>query len=579
MPGYVVLVLHAHLPYVLSHGKWPHGTDWLCEAACESYIPLLNLLGQISAEGKAAHFTLGITPVLSEMLASPLFRSVFVDYVHEKMQAASLDRRVFEARGQGDMAALAEGWEGFYASRLADFTDRYGSDLLRAFRQFMEEGQIEMIASAATHAYLPLLSLDSSIEAQIAQGIATYGRHFSREPEGMWLPECAYRPRKSASVGRAQTPARRGIEDFLAGYRLKYFFLDGRHLTWQQRRTDSYRVEAGLAPVHAAPGVYQSWSGDAGMLDSDALSEIKKSEGKIDIYGVYATGAPGARVSFFIRDTETSEQVWSSLGYPGDPWYLEFHKKRDPGGLRYWRVTDQKSDLGAKMVYEPEKAQERMKEHAGHFAALLEKKLHEYHERTGRTGVLTLSFDAELFGHWWFEGIPWLGALVSAFDTNYVTIEKASTALKGVNPLGAVSLPEGSWGQGGRHLLWHNKETAWTWQHLYEAERDLGRAVTQAGDDGTSTRLLKQMARELLLAQSSDWQFLISTKTAGDYGESRFLGHWHACKELYRMFGRYTKTGILREADIQELGALEAEDALFDDLNLEWFKERKQDGL
>jgi 1,4-alpha-glucan branching enzyme len=299
----------------------------------------------------------------------------------------------------------------------------------------------------------------------------------------------------------------------------------------------------------------------------------------LDVYGVYKTGAPGKDVAFFTRDTETSEQVWSSEGYPGDPWYMEFHKKRDPGGLRYWRVTDRHSGLGDKMVYEPQKAAGRVEEHARHFARLLEDRLRGYRKRTGRTGVLTLLFDAELFGHWWFEGIDWLGALVSALDPNYVTIERASTALNSVNPRGAVSLPEGSWGEGGRHLLWHNKETAWTWQRLYEAERDMVRAVKEAGDDATTGRLLRQMARELFLAQSSDWQFLISTGTAGDYGESRFLGHYGAWKELYDMLGRYRKSGTLGDTEKQALSAIERKDALFDDVNPEWFEERKKDGL
>jgi 1,4-alpha-glucan branching enzyme len=124
--GYVVIVLHAHLPYVLSHGKWPHGSDWLCEAACETYIPLLNLLSRLAGKGKHPNLTLGITPVLCEMLASPAFRSCLYDYVSEKMMAASADRKSFGGRGEDEMALLAARWQDFYRQRLADFTDAYG---------------------------------------------------------------------------------------------------------------------------------------------------------------------------------------------------------------------------------------------------------------------------------------------------------------------------------------------------------------------------------------------------------------------------------------------------------------------
>ncbi len=574
--GYVVLVLHAHLPYVLSHGKWPYGTDWLCEAACECYIPLANLLDRLSMQGKAAHFTINMTPVLCEMLASPSFRSAFEEYAREKAEAAYIDRRTFEARGETALAALAEGWERFYALCLADFKNRYGSDLPGAYRRLQEEGQVEIVASAATHAYLPLLSLDASIDAQVSQGVATYRRYFAREPAGMWLPECAYRQAGPASVGRSYAPARRGIEDFLAAHGIRYFFVDGRQAARQAGPAASSFTADVMPPLDE--GAYQGGYYNAAPRRTGRAA-TSRGDSDFDVYGIYKTAGPGAQVAFFSRDTDTSSQVWGSDGYPGDPSYLEFHKKRDPGGLRYWRVTDRQTGLGDKMVYEPGQAAARVEEHARHFARLIEGRLSDYRKETGRTGVLTLLFDAELFGHWWFEGVSWLGALVSALDPNYVTIERASTALKSVDPRGAVSLPEGSWGEGGRHLLWYNKETAWMWQRLYEAERDMARAVETAGSDGITGRLLRQMARELFLAQSSDWPFLVSTHTAGDYGESRFLGHYDAWKALYDMLGRIQKSGVAANADKEALAAIEKEDDLFDDVNPDWFSERTEDGL
>jgi 1,4-alpha-glucan branching enzyme len=572
--GYVVLVLHAHLPYVLSHGKWPHGSDWLCEAASETYIPLLNLIGSLATAGLSAHFTVGITPVLCEMLASPLFKSGLKAYLGEKIRAADRDRRAFGEGGEAEMAALATEWQRFYESRLADFTDVYQEDLLRPFRQFQDAGQIEIIVSAATHAYLPLLRRDSSIDAQIGQGVATYRKHFSKEPAGMWLPECAYRPESVPPEG----DARPGLEAFLSAHRLKYFFVDGGHFLQQPESFGSHAVggDRGLALLGAAegPGMYRDLiSGRETPLPMDEVpGGLTFREEYMPIYAIHKTGRPGSETAFFARDTDTSQQVWSAgMGYPGDPYYLEFHKKHDPGGLRYWRVTDRLAGLGSKMAYEPEKARERVQEHARHFAGLVQEKLRRYHHETGRTGVATLPFDAELFGHWWFEGPAWLGALVSAFDENCVTIEKASTALENIVPLGTVSLPEGSWGAGGLHFIWHNRETAWTWRSLHEAERNMERLVRKAANDEVSERLLKQMARELFLMQSSDWQFLISTKTAGDYGKSRFLGHYHACRELGNIFDRYRKRGVFSDRDRQRLLLLEKQDALFDNVKLEWW--------
>ena len=589
--GYIVLVLHAHLPYVLSHGKWPYGSDWLCEAACETYIPLLNTLGALAGKGKQANFTIGITPVLCEMLASPLFKRELKAYAAEKIRTASLDRQTFKGRKQKDLALQASRWQAYYESRLTDFTDLYGEDLLGAFRRFQEEGQIEIIVSAATHAYLPLLGLDSSIGAQIKQGIETYRKHFAREPEGMWLPECAYRPETGPGPHGPLALPRQGLEAFLAAAHLKYFFVDGCHVVTKPEPLSGYAVQIDRAlrldEAAAAPGVYgERFGGPEKPFPPGRKGpgeEVTEAQTQGTLYAIHRTGRPGqgeGACAFFARDTETSLQVWSArFGYPGDPYYLEFHKKHAPGGLRYWRVTDHGGDLGTKLPYEPERAQERVREHARHFARLVEGKLRRYHEATGRTGVLTIPFDAELFGHWWFEGIPWLESLVPALDQNCATIEKASTALKRAAPLGNVSLPEGSWGEGGRHLVWYNKETVWTWGRIHEAERSMERAVREAHDNGWDSRILRQMARELFLLQSSDWQFLITTRTAGDYGASRFLGHYRAFKDLERIFARYRKRGALTEGERQTLLTLEEKDALFDNVKPEWFKERIEDGL
>ena len=169
--GSFMLVLHTHLPYVLCHGRTPHGTDWLSEAAAECYVPLLDALYDLVEEGVSPRITIGITPVLTEMLADPIFVYEFTSYLQDKMLAAKRDRAAFQASGQAHLASLAEFWHDRYARVFRNFRIRYGKSITSAFKQLQDEGHIEIITSEATHGYMPLLSQDTSLQAQVKQGV------------------------------------------------------------------------------------------------------------------------------------------------------------------------------------------------------------------------------------------------------------------------------------------------------------------------------------------------------------------------------------------------------------------------
>jgi 1,4-alpha-glucan branching enzyme len=592
LQGYLVLALHAHLPYVLSHGTWPHGSDWLNEAVCETYLPLLNVLDRISSEGGKANLTLGITPVLCEMLASPVFKKGLKEYVRERMEAAAKDRKYFEKKKERSMAVLAQRWYDLYESLFLDFVGKYDEDLIGAFRRFQEEGQIEIFTSAATHAYLPLLSLDSSVSAQIKQGIETYKKHFLREPKGMWLPECAYRPGADGPDPAGRMSGQKGIEAFLSENGIDYFFLDSHHLRGTGPMPDYGHAlpwaDGRMGGFH--PGgkeIYDMYSEryeglrrlDRGPDERRALSSDQEKSPYATYYAGPAKGRRGC--AFFARQADISLQVWSGQwGYPGDGNYLEFHKKHFPSGLRYWKVTDRTSGLGEKATYEPDRAAKTLLSHASHFKDLVTGHLESYISEEGKPGVATTPFDAELFGHWWFEGIDWLYHVTRLFQKNgqkngRVAIEKASTVLERIGPEQTVDLPEGSWGAGGGHFIWYNEETLWMWEQIHEAEIAMSRTAALAADmDQFSRRIARQMARELFLLQASDWEFLISTAGAKDYAEERFRTHYSDFKGLGTALQHYHENGSLPDTMLQTLTHLEARDNLFDNVKIEWFQER-----
>ena len=523
MKGHFTFVLHTHLPYVRKHGRWPFGEEWLYEAMSETYLPLLMEFERLSSSGVRFNIVVNITPVLAEQLADEYVKREFERYLERKIEKTEEDLK----SGQYDEKAVMASLEHF--RKVYDYWRAINGDIIGKFRELQERGYVEIITSAATHGYLPLLGRDEAIRAQIANGIATYEKHFGRRPRGIWLPECAYRPAGEWELPGGRKVKRRGIEEFLEEFGIEYFFVESR------------------------------------LIDE---GPVTRGYGEIPLYeGGKSTLRPywikGSRVVVFGRNRETGHQVWSAhYGYPGDFWYREFHRKAPESGGQYWRITGKDVELGDKEFYDPDKAMERVEEHARHFVSLVEKLLSEFEEETGEKGIIVSPYDTELFGHWWFEGVKWLGRvleLMASRGIETVTLSRFIENYSGERH--EIELPEGSWGANSDHSTWWNEETEWTWEHVYRAEdRMVALASRFYGRDGTADRILKQLARELLILEASDWQFLITTGQAKEYGKRRVLIHSRDFHRLANELVRYVKTG---EFDGKLLEELEERDNAF----------------
>jgi 1,4-alpha-glucan branching enzyme len=566
--GHFTFVLHSHIPYVMAHGRWPHGLDWLVEVAAETYLPLLDVLDSLVDEGISPNITLGITPVLAEQLADPDFKTEFLDYLHQKIEAAKSNAAQFQAEGQMHLLGLAYYWQDFYTRIRERFVHEYNQDILAQFKRLQDGGHLELITSAATHGYLPLLLTEESVSAQIAQGVQTYERHFGRKPSGFWLPECAYRPRyawnpPTAQYRQPKPVERRGIEEHLADQNLAYFFVD-----------------AHLLKGGEAIGVYHDRFKGLEELWKQFQKTYQPEDAARTPYAPYlvnSSGKPLEPIAVFSRDAVTGVQVWSGDGgYPGDPFYLEFHKKHYPGNLRYWRVSENKGDLAQKYPYEPNVAASRTAAHAAHFVHLVYRTLKAHHETHGNPGFITAMYDTELFGHWWFEGTEFLyHAIKGLHEHAQIGTTTCRDYLEAHPPLDVISLPEGSWGEGGYHWIWLNEWTAWTWEKIYEAEQTMVELSRDYADNPQVATLLKQAARELLLLQSSDWQFSISTYSSRDYAEQRVRYHHEKFLQIADLIARAARGETIPPEDWNHLGEAEDRDRCFPDVDPRWWNRKE----
>ncbi len=562
--GFLTFTLHAHLPYVVNHGTWPHGIEWLHEAAAETYLPLLRMLGRLERDGLALRCNLNISPILLEQLAHPVFQAEFPRYVERKIIAAREDEAFFTSTGEGHYAETARFWRQFFTDALNDF-EALGRDIVRGFRHFHEAGLIEIITCAATHGYMPLLGTDESVRAQVRTAVATHTRHIGSQPRGMWVPECGYRPSGPWSFPVAHEDGspmgeacdRIGVEQALAESGLEFFFVDT-HLVEESARVQSpYGPSSGLVvPRDAEPMTYAQHRRlyQPYFIDSPDDREAKRHA-----------------VTIFPRDPRTGMQVWSGdHGYPADPNYLDFHKKRWPGGHRYWAVTGSHVDMHDKRHYDCKAAAERIQAHASHFVHLVWESLQQG-LKDSIPPILCSPFDAELFGHWWFEGPLWLEAVARTLHDYPTGIEltTCSAYLDRYPRAGFITMHEGSWGAEGSNHVWMNPETSWTYSRIYPAEL-YTREVCTAGhwrETHTGGRIIRQLCRELLLLESSDWQFLITTGAARDYAELRFETHHDQFNELKAIWQSFEGAGSLTPEQEQRLAAIEHRDSIFAEID------------
>jgi 1,4-alpha-glucan branching enzyme len=558
--GRLCFVLHGHLPYVLHHGAWPHGEAWLYEAAAETYLPLLKLLDELAAQKFPIGLTFGLTPVLLEQLASEYFKSGFVRYLGERIERARDDAAEFETDGHTHMASLARHWEQFFADQLAHF-GAIKQDIPAAYAGHFRDGRIEILTSAATHAYLPLLLDDHSIRAQLVAGAMISEKHLGIRSRGFWLPECAYRP----AIERWKPPvifdderSRPGLETFFQARGFTHFFID--------------------TPMIAGAQPLAVMRDDAAESTSSALVfwDTRRGWGNpLDPVGVVSEPRPPS-VYAFARHPRVSQQVWSGvIGYPGAGEYLEFHRKHGQRGLRYYRVTNHETPQHKKAMYDPSLVAGKIYEHAHHFCGVVRETLQEYTAQTGRIGTVVAPFDAELFGHWWFEGPRFLRDVLLTFaHDGTVDLTTSDQALRQSPLEKVVRLPEGSWGEGGYHHVWLNEKTEWLWAMEYRAEQRFHTLIEELPwrSNAPVRQYLEKAGRELFLLQSSDWSFVIYSGGATDYGVTRYAGHATRFGRLANIAEAVTRGDRIDAVQQSEIAEADAHDDVFADVDLKWWE-------
>jgi 1,4-alpha-glucan branching enzyme len=493
--GYLCLVLHAHLPYV-RHPEYDDflEEDWLYEAITETYLPLLEVFDGLERDGVDWRLTMSVTPTLAAMLSDPLLQYRYVRHLDNLISLSG--KEIERTRWQPEFHHLALMYHHRFQRARHVFVTQYNNNLLNGFKRFFDAGKLELITCAATHGFLPLMTVNwNAVRAQIEIGCREFARHFGKRPQGIWLPECGYTP---------------GVDSLLKDAGIRYFFMDTHGVLFAEPRPKF--------------GIY------APILCPDS--------------GVAALG----------RDSESSKQVWSAVeGYPGDYLYRDFY--RDVGfdldyeylrphlhqsgirshlGIKYYKITGRTDH---KAPYDPRAALDKAAEHAGNFMFNREKQVEWLAgAMDGRPALIVAPYDAELFGHWWFEGPDWINFLLRKLCYDQQTV-KTVTVPEYLDRHRKIQVSQPimcSWGYKGYCEVWLEGSNDWIYRHLHEcADRMVELAQRFPDPSPLQRRALNQAARELLLAQSSDWAFIMKTGTMVEYAVQRTHVHVLNFHHLY----------------------------------------------
>ena len=483
--GFVAIVLHTHLPFV----RHPEADDfleerWLFEAITETYLPLLERFSRLVNYRVPFRITMSFTPTLLAMLSDMFLQNRYRRHLEKLVELS--EKEIWRTRWQPQFNRLALLYHHRLTTAYKCFVDSYHHNLIRPFRELMEQGVLEPIASAATHGYLPLLDYHrAAVRAQVQVGVSAFEQAFGRKPVGFWLPECAYHP---------------DHDEILKAFGVRYFLTDAHGVLFGSPRPK---------------------------------------------YGVYAPVFCRSGVAAFGRDLESSKSVWSAEeGYPGDYDYREFY--RDIGydldhdylkpylngdgtrlntGIKYYRITGKTDD---KQPYDPDRALEKAAQHAGNFMFNRERQIESLRSIMDRQPLVVSPYDTELFGHWWFEGPDWLEVLIrkAHFDQTVFKLIAPSDYLARYPRNQVIQPTLSSWGYQGYNEVWLNGSNDWIYRHLHKmAERMIESATRHPQATDLKRRVLNQMARELLLAQSSDWAFILKSQTHTAYAYRRIRDH------------------------------------------------------
>jgi 1,4-alpha-glucan branching enzyme len=518
----------------MNHDMWPHGTVWLSEVVCESYLPILEVIHDLHQEGIRPTISFDFSPILLAQLSHSNALSIFTEYVKQQIEQSEKDLEKFSKIPDAvQNIPMGEFWKSFYKERLHTLHGMNDSSIIERFRIAEKDGLIETMTCGLTHAYLPLLDSEQSTRMQIASSVKLHKHYFDDAPSALFLPECGYAPKLIGEDGEYY------LEDIILEQSINLIILDQQH---SMKYVESEHPAVKILPETLRP------------LSQVRLQKTYKNQS----------------LKVIIRHKSASDKVWSEKsGYPSHSAYLDFHKREFDSTLRYWKVTNNQEYPQEKYPYKMADAKKQAQIDAKEYVEYLEKLALSYTEQVNETGVICLAFDTELFGHWWFEGPEFLSNFIREMNRSDILSLEFPSEIQWNDSIHTVQCSAGSWGMNGTDETWKNESTRWLLDNMHDAEQRFENRVNSIDtNDQLEKRIMDQAGRELLLMQASDWPFLITKNQASDYAKERFMQHHYYFTSLIAFFDLIKSGKVLTNDQETLLARIEQVDDIFQTIDI-----------
>ncbi|MDR1374894.1 MAG: DUF1957 domain-containing protein [Treponema sp.] len=504
------------------------------ESLSETYLPLLEMLERLERDRVPFRLGIAVSPILCHHLKDKELLDRYVAYIDKQIEFG--EKEVRRHQDQGPLKKLAQYYYDKAIERRFAFTERYEGNILRVLDGFQHRGKIELLASAATHAFLPFfVSYPEALQAQIEVALSSYHRCFGKFPQGFFLSDLGWSGE---------------LEKSLRAYNLGYTIVEAHGLLYG----DPPAEKGSFYPVRTPHGVFVLGREYHG---GEELRELSQKAPYRDNRKDSGYDLPAHSITAFLG--------------PGGA--------RQPTGYKYWTQGDGTEGPASGgygtapgTVYDPAAAAARADQDAGIFLGRRLSRLRSAAALMEEPPLSLCVFKAGDLGRSWYEGFTFLEHLfrqgAEQDDLRFMT--PAQYLYKQDSAHFQTSVPGfSSQGINGYGETWLDVDNDWMYRHVFRAlERMIELAERFPDDSGLKERALNQAAREILLAQSSDWPGMLYRQESSDLARSGIEDALRNFTTIYEALGsNYISTEWLTN--------LERRHNIFPHLNYRIFRRKK----